>query len=109
MTVLVEDPRPVIGTGIHWPAIFAGALAAAALALVLHSFAAAIGLAVSSTSPTWRDASFALGLLSGVYLILVAIASYGLGGYIAGRLGAPLTGVASAETETRDGIHGLIV
>ena len=94
---------------VQWGPIFAGAVAAAALALVLHSFAAAIGLAVSSTSPTWRDASFALWLLSGVYLVLVAIASYGLGGYIAGRLRSPLTGVGSDETEIRDGIHGLIV
>lgn len=94
---------------VQWGPAFAGAIAAAALALVLHSFAAAVGLAVSSTSPTWRDASFALALLSGVYLVLVAVASYGLGGYIAGRLRAPLTGVTSDETEIRDGIHGLIV
>ena len=51
----------------------AGALAAAALAFVLHAFAAAIGLAVSSTAPTWRDASMALQLLSGLYLVFVAI------------------------------------
>jgi hypothetical protein len=94
---------------VQWGPAFAGAIAAASLALVLHGFAAAIGLAVSSTSPTWRDASFALWLLSGVYLVLVAIASYGLGGYIAGRLRARLTAGTSEETETRDGIHGLIV
>jgi hypothetical protein len=42
-------------------------------------------------------------------LILVAIASYGLGGYIAGRMRVRLTGAASEEAEIRDGIHGLIV
>jgi hypothetical protein len=94
---------------VQWGPAFAGAIAAAALALVLHSFAGAIGLAVSSTSPTWRDASFALWLLSGVYLIFVAVASYGLGGYIAGRMRVPLAGAVSAETEIRDGTHGLIV
>jgi membrane protein implicated in regulation of membrane protease activity len=61
---------------VHWGAIIAGALAAAALAFVLHSFAVAIGLAVSSTAPTWRDTSFALVALSGIYLALAAIISY---------------------------------
>jgi hypothetical protein len=93
---------------VQWKPAFAGAIAAAALASVLHTFAAAIGLAVSSTAPTWRDASFALWLLSGVYLLLVAIAAYGLGGYIAGRMRARVTGWTSEQTETRDGIHGLI-
>jgi hypothetical protein len=41
-------------------AIIGGAIAAAALALVLRSFALAIGLTVSSTDPTWRDARIAL-------------------------------------------------
>ncbi|HEX2116259.1 MAG TPA: hypothetical protein VHM01_17790 [Alphaproteobacteria bacterium] len=94
---------------IQWRPVFAGAIAAAALAFVLHSFAAAIGLAVSSTSPTWRDASFALWLLSGFYLVLVAVASYGLGGYIAGRMRARLADATPAEIEARDGTHGLIV
>mgnify|MGYP001149501567 CR=1 FL=1 len=41
---------------------------------VLHAFALAMGLSVSSTAPTWRDASFALVLLSGLYILLAAIA-----------------------------------
>jgi hypothetical protein len=94
---------------VQWAPAFAGAIAAASLAFVLHSFAAALGLAVSSASPTWRDSSFFLWLLSGVWLVLVAVASYGLGGYIAGRMRARLTGGVSGETEVRDGIHGLIV
>jgi hypothetical protein len=61
------------------------ALGAAALSFILVTFAVAVGLGVSSTSPTWRDASAALAILSGIYLILQAIVSFGLGGYIAGR------------------------
>jgi hypothetical protein len=93
---------------VDWPAIIAGALAAAALAFVLHSFALAIGLSVMSTAPTWRDGSAMLWVLSGVYLLLVAIASYGFGGYIAGAMRG--TGALTADqTEMRDGAHGLIV
>jgi hypothetical protein len=91
---------------VHWGAIITGALAAAALAFVLHSFAVAIGLAVSSTAPTWRDASFALVALSGLYLVLAAILSYGVGGYVAGRLRSRLSGVTPEEIEFRDGMHG---
>jgi hypothetical protein len=93
---------------VEWGPAIAGALAAAALAFVLHSFAAAIGLAVSSTAPTWRDASVALLLLSGLYLVFVSIIAFGVGGYIAGRLRAPIAGSAD-EIEFRDGTHGLLV
>lgn len=103
---------------IQWGPVIAGAVTAAALAAVLHAFAAAIGLAVSSTAPTWRDASIGLWLLSGVYLILVALASYGIGGYVAGLLRSPgavisvkRAGpmVASDDIEMRDGLSGLLV
>ena len=70
----------------------------------------AIGLAVSSTAPTWRDASIGLWILSGVYLICVALASYGLGGYVAGLLRDRFTAVTDAdEVEFRDNVHGLLV
>lgn len=95
---------------VQWGPVIAGAFTAAALATVLHAFAGAIGLAVSSTAPTWRDASVGLMILSGVYLILVAVASYGLGGYVAGlsreRFG---TAATTEEVEFRDSVHGLIM
>src|SRR5262249_34065087 len=90
----------------EWGPIIAGAIAAAALALVLHAFALAMGLSVSSTAPTWRDASFALVLLSGLYILLAAIAAYGLGGYLAGLMRA--RPAAPEDTEVRDGTHGLL-
>jgi hypothetical protein len=90
----------------EWGPIIAGGIAAAALALVLHAFALAIGLSVSSTAPTWRDASFALVLLSGLYLILAALASYGLGGYLAGLM--RVQGVPRDDSDLRDGLHGLL-
>ena len=80
---------------VQWAPAIAGALAAASLAFVLHAFAAAIGLAVSSTAPTWRDASIALQLLSGLYLVFAAIGRWGwaaiLPGACAHRLPQPKT------------------
>jgi hypothetical protein len=92
---------------LEWGPAVAGAIAAAALALVLQAFALAIGLSVSSTAPTWRDTSFALVLLSGLYLVLAALASYGLGGYLAGLMRARLT--TREDADLRDGLHGLLV
>jgi hypothetical protein len=105
------DPRPESLTGQvlypEWAPIIAGAIAASALALVLHAFASAMGFSVSSTAPTWRDASFALVALSGLYVFLAALASYGLGGYLAGLMGERLTSRENADL--RDGLHGLLV
>jgi hypothetical protein len=88
----------------QWGPIVAAGIAAAALALALHAFAVGIGLSVSSTAPTWRDASFALVLLSALY---AALASYGLGGYLVGLM---CTRPSSREdADLRDGLHGLLV
>src|SRR6476661_8654145 len=95
------------GLGLTWGPAIAGAIAASALAFVLDSFGLAIGLAISSASPTWRDTSFALVLLSGLYLVLAALASYGLGGYIAGRLRRRHD--PGELPEFQDGMHGLLV
>jgi hypothetical protein len=92
---------------IQWGPAIAGALTGAAVALVLDSFGAAIGLAVTSTAPTWRDSSAMLQLLSGLYLVLVAIVSFGAAGYVAGRMRNPLAGSAE-QVEFRDGILGLL-
>ena len=92
---------------IRWPAIIAGAIAATGVSLTLHAFAAGVGLSVASASPTWRDTSWALWALSGLYLIFAAICAFAVGGYIAGRMRAPLNS-AHTEAENIDGIHGLI-
>jgi hypothetical protein len=104
-------PAPVVEQIRYadWGPIVAGAIAATALALVLHGFAAAIGLAVTSAAPTWRDASLALALLSGLYVVLAALAAYGFGGYVAGLLRARAMPAANEEVEFRDGMHGLLV
>jgi len=94
--------------GLSWGSIIAGALAATGITIVLLGFGAAIGLSTASTSPSWRDASVALWILSGLYLILVSIASFGVGGYITGRLSGPAVApVADEQLEFRDGAHGL--
>jgi hypothetical protein len=95
---------------IQWSSVIAGALAAGAMSFILVGFGVAVGLGVSSASPTWRDASAALALLSGLYLIIQAIISFGFGGYVAGRTTRPAPAITTIEDdgERRDGLHGLM-
>jgi hypothetical protein len=93
---------------LQWTPVVAGAVGAAAFSFILLTFGAAIGLGVSSASPTWRDASIALAILSGIYLILQAIVSFGFGGYIAGRARTRFEDADPDEVESRDGVHGLM-
>jgi hypothetical protein len=93
---------------IQWGPTFGGGVVAAAVFFVLISFAAAIGLAVSSVSPTWRDTSVGLVVLSGAWVVLTAVGSFALGGYIAGRIRSTWR-TNSDEVHFRDGLHGLVV
>src|SRR5215470_9439890 len=92
---------------LQWSPIVLGAFAATALSSVLLTFGVTIGLGVSSTAPTWRDASVALATLSGIYLIIQAVLSFGLGGYIAGHSRLSASAATPEETEHVDGAHGL--
>jgi hypothetical protein len=103
MSALGEPLRP----HLQWSAILAGAAVAAGASITLNAFGAGIGLSVMSGTPTWRESSPVVWLIAGVFLLFVAIASFALGGYVAGRMRAPLK-IDSAETEFRDGMHGLV-
>jgi len=106
----VPGPIPTPGgplSYIHWGPGIAGAIVAAATSFVLMSFASAVGLMVASPSPTWRDASVWLAVLSGVWILVVAVGSFALGGYLAGRVRSTWK-ASEHEVEFRDGMHGLI-
>ena len=93
---------------LPWSAIIAGALTASALIFVFTAFAGSLGLAMASPSPTWRDASVWLAMLTGVYLILAAVVSFGTGAYVSGRL-AWGDAASRHDRDFRDGVSGLVV
>src|ERR1700756_1779278 len=104
----VLDRSTLPSSYIQWGPTFGGGLVAAAVFFVLVSFATAIGLAVSSVSPTWRDTSVGLVVLSGAWIVLTAVGSFALGGYIAGRA-RPRWQSTADDVHFRDGLHGLVV
>jgi hypothetical protein len=94
---------------VQWSAVIGGALVALALSFVLIGFGSALGLGVVSSSPSWRDTSPALAVGSGIYLLLTALASFGCGGYVTGRIRERWHPTASANVvEFRDGAHGVL-
>lgn len=101
--------RADVTTGPDWSAAIAGAFIAAALFFVLLAFGVSVGLGVSSSSPTWRDTSFALAFLSGLYILLSAVVCFGVGGYLGGKLHTALRPAPAPEVQFRDGVHGLLV
>ena len=90
----------------QWPAIFGGAAVAAGVSLTLHAFGAGLGLAAVSSDPSWREASAVTWLVGGAFLLFVAIISFAVGGYISARMRERLS-LDGAESEFRDGMHGL--
>jgi hypothetical protein len=108
-TAAVAVPVEVEAGFLHWPPVIAGAVVAAALSTVLIAFGSALGLSAASTAPTWRNASATFAVLSGLFLVLTALVSFGFGGYLAGRLRrswAP--GLHPEFVDFRDGVHGLV-
>lgn len=53
-------PIKVPSRYLNWSPAILGALVATALSSILLAFGATVGLGISSTAPTWRDASAAL-------------------------------------------------
>jgi hypothetical protein len=93
---------------VSWPAIAAGAVAAAALTLVLLAFGAGMGF--SAVSP-WGNSGISAStfqITTGLYLVMVALLASAMGGYIAGRLRTRWVGVHTHEVFFRDTAHGFL-
>lgn len=102
-------PRESAISAVSWAAVFAGAVIAAALSLAL--FAGGTGLGFLSVSP-WGDEGMsapAIGIGIIVWMLFTQIVSYGIGGYVAGRLRTKWVDVHSDEIYFRDTAHGFLV
>jgi hypothetical protein len=95
-------------SAVSWGAIAAGAVGAVALTLVLIAFGAGLGL--SAVSP-WSDSGVSASTFktgTGIYLVIVAVMSSAVGGYIAARLRSKWAGLHTHEVFFRDTAHGFI-
>lgn len=95
-------------SAVSWGAIAAGAVGAAALALLLIAFGAGLGL--SAVSP-WSDSGVSASTFNigaGIYLVIVAVMSSAVGGYLAARLRTKWVGTHASEIFFRDSAHGFL-
>lgn len=95
-------------SGVSWPAIFAGAFAAAALSFILVMLG--FGLGFSSISP-WSGEGIsakAIGYSTAGWLIFTQLAASAVGGFLAGRLRVKWAGVHTREVYFRDTAHGFL-
>ena len=95
-------------SGVSWGAVAAGAVVSCSITLVVLAFG--IGLGLTVVSP-WAGSgvpatTFKIG--TGLYLIVIAMLSSSIGGYIAGRLRSRWIGVHGDEVYFRDTAHGFI-
>src|SRR4029077_1470851 len=88
-----ESPAPwraeaaeVSGSGLSWPAILAGAFAAAAAWFTLLALGAGMGLSSVSPWPVSGASAPQVGFGAILWLMLIQLLSCSLGGYLAGRL-----------------------
>lgn len=93
---------------VDWPAILAGAVVATAIGVVFAGFGAGLGLSALSPqdgegSPRWSL------ILTGLWALVTILASYGVGGYVAGRMRRRVEGATEDEVSARDAIHGMVV
>jgi hypothetical protein len=95
-------------SAVSWGGIVAGAVGAAALALVLIAFGAGLGL--SAVSP-WSNSGISASTFktgTGIYLVIVAVMSSAVGGYLAARLRSKWVGTRAHEVFFRDTAHGFV-
>src|SRR5690242_9168404 len=106
----VQSPltrAPASYSMVDWRPIIVSGLVAAASSAIMIAFGATLGLGVASAAPTWRDASVSLWIVSGLFLVLQALISFGCGGYLAARLRVPYEGASVDDVEPQDGFHGI--
>ena len=93
-------------SGVSWAAIFAGAVSAAALSLILALLGT--GLGFSTLSPYEDHSAVVMGVSAILWISLTQLIASGIGGYIAGRLRVKWATVHNDEVFFRDTAHGML-
>ena len=93
---------------VDWAAVFAGTVVAVGVAVVMTTFAAALGLGAVSVDED-GGVSWTWLVVTALFVLVSMIAAHALGGYIAGRMRRPIGSGGRDEVTVRDGINGLTV
>src|SRR3569623_1556176 len=95
-------------SAVSWRAIIAGAVTSAAVTLILVAFGVGVGFSVISPWSGQGVSATTFTIAGGIYLIVVAMLSSTIGGYLAGRLRPLWSSGHEHERYFRDSAHGLV-
>ena len=109
----VLDRSPVLAAesslpAVSWSAILAGAAGAIAVAILLGSLAAGLGLTSVSAWPNAGASATQFTIGAGIGLIVIHWLSSAMGGFITGRLRTKWTALHTHEVFFRDTAHGFL-
>lgn len=100
----VESSR----SAVSWGAIIAGAVAAAAITLLLTLLGSGLGLTMVSPWSSDGVSATTFAVSTAIWIVIVQWLSSGMGGYITGRLRTRWTGTHTDEVFFRDTAHGIL-
>ncbi len=100
----VESSR----SAVSWGAIIAGAVAAAAVTLVLTLVGSGLGLTMVSPWSSEGVSATTFAVSTAIWIVIVQWLASGMGGYITGRLRTRWTGTQTDEVFFRDTAHGIL-
>ncbi len=95
-------------SAVAWCAVFAGAVASAALSLILLLLGTGFGLTLVSPWSNEGISSTSFGITSIVGITIISLLASALGGYLAGRLRTRWINTANDEVFFRDTAHGFL-
>lgn len=102
------NTQPVHTSAVSWCAVFAGAVASAALSLILLLLGTGFGLTLISPWSNDGISGTTFGVSSIVGITLISLAASALGGYLAGRLRTRWLNTHIDEVYFRDTAHGFL-
>lgn len=99
---------PLHESAVAWCAVFAGAVASAALSLILLLLGTGFGLTLVSPWASEGISSTTFGISSILGITLISLLASAIGGYLAGRLRTRWTNTHNDEVFFRDTAHGFL-
>ena len=109
VTILAREPGSGhAASGVAWPAILAGAVAATSTSLILLALGSGLGLAAVSPWASVGASAATFTVTAAIWLIVTQWVASGLGGYLTGRLRTDWAGLHTHEVTFRDTANGFL-
>lgn len=101
-TLVRPEGAPALPPRVSWGAVFAGAVVAVAIGLMLNALGAGIGAAMVDATQRETPSASTFGIGAAIWLLISNLIGLGVGGYVAARL--------SGNSDDTDGkLHGMAV